>query len=43
MPISAVAARIRPIIGQAFPLERASDAHAAIESRGALGKTPPLI
>ncbi|WP_329086316.1 MULTISPECIES: zinc-binding dehydrogenase [unclassified Streptosporangium] len=39
----AVAGRIRPIIGQTFPLERAADAHAAIESRGALGKTLLLI
>ncbi|MGJ6965944.1 zinc-binding dehydrogenase [Streptosporangium sp. G11] len=39
----AVAGRIRPIIGQTFPLERAADAHALIESRGALGKTLLLI
>ncbi|MEU4539180.1 zinc-binding dehydrogenase [Streptosporangium sp. NPDC023825] len=38
-----VAGRIRPIIGQTFPLERAADAHAAIESRSALGKTLLLI
>jgi NADPH:quinone reductase len=30
---------IRPTIGQTFPLERAADAHAAIEGRGTLGKT----
>ena len=30
---------LRPIIGQRFPLERAADAHRAIESRTALGKT----
>ncbi|GAA3078746.1 zinc-binding dehydrogenase [Streptosporangium carneum] len=40
---AAVAGRIRPIIGQTFPLERAADAHAAIESRRALGKTLLLI
>ncbi|MEU4406483.1 zinc-binding dehydrogenase [Streptosporangium sp. NPDC023963] len=38
-----VAGRIRPIIGQTFPLEHAADAHAAIESRSALGKTLLLI
>jgi NADPH:quinone reductase len=31
--------RIRPVIGQTFPLERAADAHAAIEAREAIGKT----
>ena len=31
--------RLRPVIGQRFPLERAADAHAAIESRQAIGKT----
>ncbi len=35
----AAAGRLRPIIGQRFPLERAADAHAAIESRATLGKT----
>jgi NADPH2:quinone reductase len=35
----AAAGRIRPVIGQTFPLERAADAHAAIESRDVLGKT----
>ncbi|MDH6138587.1 NADPH2:quinone reductase [Kitasatospora sp. GP30] len=39
----AVAGRVRPIIGQTFPLEHAADAHAAIESRSALGKTLLLI
>lgn len=39
----AVAGRIRPIIGQTFPLERAADAHAAIEARGVIGKTLLLI
>ncbi|MFI7539515.1 zinc-binding dehydrogenase [Streptosporangium sp. NPDC049376] len=36
---AAVTGRIRPVIGQTFPLEHAADAHAAIESRDALGKT----
>ncbi|MDP8927303.1 MAG: zinc-binding dehydrogenase [Actinomycetota bacterium] len=35
----AAAGRIRPVIGQTFPLERAADAHAAIEARGVIGKT----
>ena len=35
----AVAGRLRPVIGRRFPLERAADAHAAIESRSTLGKT----
>jgi NADPH2:quinone reductase len=30
---------IRPVIGATFPLERAADAHAAIESRQVVGKT----
>jgi NADPH:quinone reductase len=30
---------IRPVIGQAVPLERASEAHAAIEARSVPGKT----
>lgn len=33
------AGRVRPMIGQTFPLEQAAAAHAAIESRQALGKT----
>lgn len=33
------AGRIRPVIGQAFPLERAAEAHAAIEARAVAGKT----
>jgi NADPH2:quinone reductase len=31
--------RIRPVIGQTFPLEQAANAHAAIAARSALGKT----
>jgi NADPH2:quinone reductase len=39
----AVAGRLRPVIGQRFPLERAADAHAAIESRATIGKTLLLV
>ncbi|GAB3819025.1 zinc-binding dehydrogenase [Micromonospora zhanjiangensis] len=35
----AAAGRLRPVIGQRFPLDRAADAHAAIGSRSTLGKT----
>jgi len=35
----AASGRIRPVIGQVFPLERAAEAHAAIEARRTLGKT----
>ncbi len=35
----AVAGRLRPVIGQRFPLDRAADAHAAIEARATIGKT----
>lgn len=31
--------RIRPVIGQTFPLERAADAHRAMEARDVVGKT----
>lgn len=31
--------RLRPVIGQTFPLERAADAHAAIGARATVGKT----
>jgi len=35
----AAAGRIRPIIGQTFPLTRATEAHAAVEARTVFGKT----
>lgn len=35
----AAAGRIKPVIGQTFPLEQAAGAHAAIEARSAVGKT----
>jgi NADPH2:quinone reductase len=35
----AVAGRLRPVIGQRFPLAGAADAHAAIQSRATIGKT----
>ncbi len=35
----AAAGRIRPVIGQAFPLDQAAAAHAAIEGRSVTGKT----
>jgi NADPH:quinone reductase len=35
----AAAGRLRPVIGQRFPLERAAGAHAAIGSRATVGKT----
>jgi NADPH2:quinone reductase len=35
----AVAGRLRPVIGQRFPLDRAADAHTAMEARSTLGKT----
>lgn len=34
---------VQPIIGQTFPLERAAEAHTAIENRTAVGKTLLLI
>ena len=39
----AVTGRIRPVIGQTFPLERAAEAHAAIEDRDVIGKTLLVI
>jgi NADPH2:quinone reductase len=35
----AASGQLRPMIGQAFALDRAADAHRAIESRAVLGKT----
>lgn len=35
----AAAGRIRPLIGQSVPLERAAQAHAAMEARQVVGKT----
>jgi NADPH:quinone reductase len=35
----AAAGRLRPVIGQTYPLERAADAHAALASRATVGKT----
>jgi NADPH2:quinone reductase len=37
--LEAAAGRIRPIIGHRFRLERAADAHRAIEARDVIGKT----
>ncbi|WP_326722231.1 zinc-binding dehydrogenase [Streptomyces sp. NBC_00243] len=34
----AAAGRLRPVIGEVFPLERAGEAHAAVEGRGVVGK-----
>lgn len=39
----AAAGAVRPVIGQTFPLERAADAHAAVENRTAMGKTLLLL
>jgi NADPH:quinone reductase len=35
----AAAGRLKPVIGQTFPLARAADAHAALEARAAVAKT----
>lgn len=35
----AAAGRLRPIVGHRYPLERAAEAHAQIESRATVGKT----
>ncbi|WP_026412213.1 zinc-binding dehydrogenase [Actinomadura oligospora] len=43
MTEKAAAGTVRPVIGQTFPLDRAADAHAAIENRTALGKTLLLL
>ncbi|MFL6141377.1 MAG: zinc-binding dehydrogenase [Labedaea sp.] len=37
------AGRLRPVIGQIFPLDQAAAAHAAMESRAVLGKTLLLV
>ena len=37
--LSALSGALKPVIGQRFPLERAADAHAAIEARATMGKT----
>jgi NADPH2:quinone reductase len=40
LALSEIAAgNVRPVIGQAFPLDRAADAHAAIAARTAIGRT----
>lgn len=39
----AAAGRLAPVIGQTFPLAKAADAHAAIESRTVFGKTLLII
>ena len=36
---AAAAGRVQPLIGQTYPLDRAADAHAALENRTAIGKT----
>jgi NADPH2:quinone reductase len=36
---AAVAGDLHPVVGQTFPLERAADAHHAIETRATIGKT----
>jgi NADPH2:quinone reductase len=35
----AAAGRLRPVVGQVFPLERAADAHAGLATRSVIGKT----
>jgi NADPH2:quinone reductase len=37
------AGRIRPVIGQSYPLERAAEAHRGLERRSALGKTVLVV
>ncbi|CAA9464750.1 MAG: Putative oxidoreductase [uncultured Rubrobacteraceae bacterium] len=39
----AAAGRLRPVVGRTVPLERAADAHAAMEARGVVGKTLLLV
>ncbi|MFG1927955.1 zinc-binding dehydrogenase [Cryptosporangium sp. NPDC048952] len=40
---SALSSGLDPLIGQVFPLERAADAHAAIEARATVGKTLLIV
>ena len=37
------AGRLRPVIGQAYPLDRAADAHRGLEARTAVGKTLLIV
>ncbi|HEY3952865.1 MAG TPA: zinc-binding dehydrogenase [Streptosporangiaceae bacterium] len=39
----ATSGALRPVIGQRFPLDRAADAHAAIEARTTIGKTLLIV
>jgi NADPH2:quinone reductase len=39
----AAAGRLRPVVGQTFALERAGEAHAAIEARSTIGKTLLIV
>ena len=39
----AVSGAVHPVIGQRFPLDRAADAHAAIEARATIGKTLLIV
>jgi NADPH2:quinone reductase len=39
----AAAGRLRPVVGQTFPLEAAADAHAAMAARATVGKTLLLV
>jgi NADPH2:quinone reductase len=39
----AAAGRLRPVVGQTFPLEGAADAHAAMAARATVGKTLLLV
>lgn len=43
MMSKAAAGLVRPIIGQTFPLERAAEAHAVVETRTAVAKTLLLL
>lgn len=39
----AAAGRLRPVVGQTFPLDRAAEAHAALEERRVTGKTVLVV